>query len=258
MGLAMIDARKQRISDAFGAAARQYDDHAGPQRRAADRIAELAAGFGPVRRILEIGCGTGLLTQRLVRQWPGAEIIATDISPAMVSAAKARIGDAAQFRVMDGEWPSLQEAGFDLILSSLTFQWFMDLPGAVTRSIALLRPGGRLMFSTMGKGSLNAWLAAHVACGVNSGVADYLGKAALHDLLSREGDAQVAEERFALEARGALALLRHLRGIGAIVPSGVRRPLPAGTLRRVMAHYDRAGGTDDYVVLYAQVAKPIA
>lgn len=254
----MIDARKQRISDAFGAAADHYDDHAGPQRWAAARVAERAARFGPVHRILEIGCGTGLLTRQIATLWPGAEIVATDLSPAMVATAEKRIGGAVQFKEMDGEWPMAGDAPFDLILSSLTFQWFADLPGAIERSMLLLRPGGQLIFSTMGRGSLAAWRAAHTAFGLESGVPNYPVSEQLRDMLERSGAVEVVAERVALEERGALALLRHLRGIGAVIPGAGQRPLTRRSLRQVMAQYDRAGGTDDYVVLIGQVTKPAA
>lgn len=254
----MIDARKQRISDAFGAAADHYDNHAGPQRWAAERVAERAASFGPAHRILEIGCGTGLLTRRIAERWPDAEIIATDVSPAMVATAEQRIGGAVQFKEMDGEWPTAGDAPFDLILSSLTFQWFADLPGAVERSMKLLRPGGRLVFSTMGQRSLSAWRAAHTAFGLESGVPNYPEPEQLRDMLAQSGAVEVVAERVALEQRGALALLRHLRGIGAIVPGARQLPLTRRSLRQVMAQYDRAGGTDDYVVLIGEVTKPAA
>lgn len=251
----MIDARKQRISDAFGAAADHYDDHAGPQRWAAERVAELAAGFGPARRILEIGCGTGLLTRRIATLWPDAEIIATDLSPAMVAAAEKRIGGAVQFKEMDGEWPMAGDAPFDLILSSLTFQWFANLPGAFERLMRMLRPGGRLIFSTMGQGSLAAWRAAHASCGVESGVPDYLSTGQLRDVLV---GAEIRQEIVPLEAQGALALLHHLRGIGAVVPAARERPLGTAALRRVMACYDGAGGKDAYVILIGQMTKSAA
>ena len=158
----MIEGRKQRISDAFGAAAAHYDDHAGPQRFAARLVADLAQRQRPqgVRRILEIGCGTGLLTRDIQARWPDAEIIVTDLSPGMLDKAAAGGLVAATFLAMDGEAPAFDGPWFDLILSSLAFQWFDDLSAAIARLAALLRPGGSLIFSTMGQGSFARWRAA--------------------------------------------------------------------------------------------------
>src|SRR3546814_14322438 len=64
---------------------------------------------------------------------------------------------------MDGEAPIFEGEWFDLILSSLAFQWFDDLGGAVGRLAGLLRPGGSLIFSTLGRGSFARWRSAHAA-----------------------------------------------------------------------------------------------
>ena len=253
----MIEGRKQRISDAFGAAAAHYDDHAGPQRFAAKLVADLAQRQKPagVTRILEIGCGTGLLTRDIQARWPGAELVATDLSPRMLEQAAAGGLVAGRFLTMDGEAPTFEGPWFDLILSSLAFQWFDDLAGAIARLAGLLRPGGSLIFSTMGQGSFAQWRAAHEACGLASGVPDYPGLSDLRAMLAAHGDAFAFDEAVALEGQGARALLAHLKGIGAVVPDGGRAPLSASALRAVMAAYDAAGGRDGYELLFGRVTR---
>lgn len=247
--------RKQRISDAFGAAAARYEDHAGPQRLAAGLVAELAQRQKPlgVERILEIGCGTGFLTRDVQARWPGAELVVTDLSPGMLAKAASGGLVAGRFLTMDGEAPIFEGPWFDLILSSLTFQWFDDLAGAIARLAGLLRPGGSLIFSTMGQGSFAQWRAAHAACGVTSGVPDYPTLAALRAMLAGYDDSFAFDETVALDGVGARALLAHLKGIGAVVPGEGRQPLDVGTLRRVMAAYDAAGGCDGYALLLGRV-----
>ncbi len=217
----MIEGRKQRISDAFGAAAAHYDDHAGPQRFAARLVADLAQRQRPqgVHRILEIGCGTGLLTRDIQARWPGAEIIVTDLSPGMLDKAAAGGLVAGRFLAMDGEAPAFDGPWFDLILSSLAFQWFDDLPAAIARLAALLRPGGSLIFSTMGQGSFARWRAAHAACGLEAGVPDYPSLDALRAMLRGHADSFAFDETVVLDGGGARELIAHLKGIGAVVPS---------------------------------------
>ncbi|MEA3389689.1 methyltransferase domain-containing protein [Sphingobium sp. CCH11-B1] len=253
----MIDARKQRISDAFGAAAPHYEAHAGPQRFAAALVADLARRQHPggAARILEIGCGTGLLTRDIQARWPAAELTATDISPGMLAQAAAQGRVAGTFLTMDGEAPAFDGPWFDLILSSLAFQWFDDLSAAIARLAALLRPGGSLIFSTMGRGSFVAWRAAHDACGLPCGVPLYPTLDALRPMLADHGDAFAFDEEVAIEGRGARALLAHLKGIGAVVPGAGRPPLSAGQLRRVMDAYDAAGGQDRYQLLFGRVTR---
>ena len=254
----MIEGRKQRISDAFGAAAAHYDEHAGPQRFAARLVADLAQRQRPqgVRRILEIGCGTGLLTRDIQARWPDAEIIVTDLSPGMLDKAAAGGLVAATFLAMDGEAPAFDGPWFDLILSSLAFQWFDDLSAAIARLAALLRPGGSLIFSTMGQGSFARWRAAHAACGLEAGVPDYPSLDALRAMLRGHADSFAFDETVVLDGGGARELIAHLKGIGAVVPSAGCRPLAPAQLRAVMAAYEAQGGADAYQLLFGRVTEP--
>lgn len=86
--------RAARICQSFDAA-EKYDQAATVQRVAArelfQRIHTCMAGKKPMR-ILEIGCGTGLLTEHLRACWPDADILATDFAPNMLARAKSRLG----------------------------------------------------------------------------------------------------------------------------------------------------------------------
>lgn len=253
----MADERKDKIAAAFGAAAAGYDDHADVQRIAARTVADLASlhSLPDAPQILEIGCGTGLLTREIGGRWPSAKLVATDLAADMV----ARVADGAMiagtFLPMDGEAPWFDGPHFDLILSSLAFQWFDDLPLAVARLHGLLRPGGSLIFSTMGERSFARWRAAHAACGVAAGVADYPSLAALQSMLAAYPDAFAFDEEYPVEWGSARGLMTHLKGIGASVPTPGRAPLGAGALRRVMAIFDAEGARDDYHVLFARVTR---
>lgn len=258
MRAGMREGRKQRISDAFGAAAARYEDHAGPQRFAARLVADLARRqvSGSLSRILEVGCGTGLLTRDIQARWPDADLIVTDLSPAMLDHVASGGMVAGRFMPMDGEAPPFEGPWFDLIASSLAFQWFDDLPAAIARLARLLTPGGSLIFSTMGQGSFAAWRAAHARCGLASGIPDYPALADLQAMLAPFADAFAFDETVPLDAVGARALLGHVKGIGAVVPVDGHAPLPPRALRHVMAAYDAAGGTDVYQILFARITRP--
>lgn len=253
----MTDARKDRIGAAFGAAAAHYEDHAAVQRIAARTVADLAAqrAVPADARILEIGCGTGLLTRDIRLRWPGADLLVTDLSPAMVEHAARDPMLHGTFLPMDGEAPWFEGAHFDLILSSLAFQWFADLPGAVVRLHGLLRPGGSLIFSTMAERSFALWRGAHAACGVVAGVPDYPSLDAVRVMLGRFQDAFAFDEDYPLECGSAKGLIAHLKGIGAVVPVEARAPLSPGDLRRVMRAFDEAGARDAYHVAFARVTR---
>jgi malonyl-CoA O-methyltransferase len=255
----MTDDRKQRIADSFGRAAASYDDAAQPQRQAAALVADLAVQrrVPDNSRILEIGCGTGLLTRHIRARWPAAELVVSDLSPDMVGAAAKGAMIAGTFLSMDGEEPAFEGPWFDLILSSLAFQWFADLPTALMRLTALLRPGGNLIFSTMGAGSFAEWRAAHEKAGAQAGTPDYPALDALRAMLAAYPDAFAFEEHWPHDFGDARAFLTHLRGIGATTPASGHTALSAAKLRAVMRAFDQGGGIATYHVLFGRVTRAL-
>ncbi len=156
---------KRSVRNHFNRHAEEYDRYASVQRGLADWMLE---GFEPrvdqVRRILEVGCGTGYLTECILALYPKAEIVAIDIAPAMLDVASARIGSDSRvlFVEHDVEQPlpdptmtygKEAEPGFDLIISSGTLQW-LEHPVETLRLLArALRPGGRLQIGVFGAGT---------------------------------------------------------------------------------------------------------
>jgi malonyl-CoA O-methyltransferase len=243
--------RKRQIAASFSAAAATYDSAAEAQARAADRLAELVRAEGLTRpRVLEFGCGTGLFTRRLLGAVGDAEVLATDLSPTMAATAAAMPDPRLRFGVMDAERPDAAAGSFDLIVSNLAAQWFADLPAALARLAECLAPGGRLMLSTLGEGSFAEWRLAHRAQGVASGVPAYPDAAALAGMFPAGGRIITRSEPFTVSYADARAFVRALKAIGAATPRPGHRPLPAGTLRRIMASLG-APCTVTYDVVYA-------
>lgn len=109
-------------------------------------VAEAAAAK-PGAHVLEIGCGTGAVTERLVAR--GARVVALDQSPAMLARARARLADAppglvAWRECAAAEIDSLPAGGFDAVVASLCLSEMAGVERSfVLREAArLLRPGG--------------------------------------------------------------------------------------------------------------------
>lgn len=226
--------RKRTVEAAFSAAAKSYDRAAEAQARAADLLVELVRGLPlpPAPSVLEIGCGTGLLTRRLL-PLIGGDWQVTDLSPAMVAEARTAIGAGkARFRVMDGEHPDLAPGSVDLIVSNLAAQWFTDLPAAVSRLAACLKPGGALALTTLGAGSFAEWKTAHQTLRLTCGIPAYPSAEALAGQLP--AGARVHSRPVIVSYADGRAFLAALKRIGAATPAEGHRPLSPGALRRAI------------------------
>ena len=107
----------------------------------------IAAAVPPEADVLEIGCGTGAVTQRLVAR--GARVTALDQSPEMLEQARRRLGDAPVkwLERTASEIDALPEQAFDAVVLSLCLcEMSRDERRFVLRAARdRLRPGGRVV-----------------------------------------------------------------------------------------------------------------
>lgn len=244
---------KQRVAKAFDAAAPTYDRAAKVQRILAGQLAQriLEAGIPDAPRVLEVGCGTGFLTQSLHPRLPGCSWLATDVAPAMVRACAQRFAGTKNFaaRVMDAEAPDLEPGSFDLVCSSLAAQWFVDLPGTLQKLHGLLAPGGLLKLTLLGPETFEEWRDACVAEGITPATPDYPTPRDLRAMLGT--DAWVREEWKTVPQESPRDFLRGLRDIGAQTPAPDRDPASPRDLRRVLGRLESEGFEVTYHVLTA-------
>jgi ubiquinone/menaquinone biosynthesis C-methylase UbiE len=107
--------------------------------------AVLAALRAPAHgRILDVGCGTGLLSRRLERSRSGSRVIGCDFSAGMLQHAAAHPSKVAWVQGDATRLP-FQDATFDAIVSTEAFHWFPDQPRALAEFHRVLVPGGRLL-----------------------------------------------------------------------------------------------------------------
>jgi trans-aconitate methyltransferase len=105
----------------------------------------------PGERILDLGCGDGALTEKLVAA--GARVVGVDASADMVNAARERGIDA---RIMDGG-SLVFENEFDAVFSNAAMHWMKRDPDAVIAGVRrALKPGGRFASEMGGHGCVAA------------------------------------------------------------------------------------------------------
>ena len=151
---------KTQVQKNFSQNALTYDQYAVVQKEMARELLLKIRSTGRYfRTILEIGCGTGFLTELLAREYPLAQITATDIAPGMIIVAREKLAvfSNINYCVADGEnlimHNSSFDPSFDLVVSNAVFQWFTDYAAAFTQYHDYLELGGYLIFSTLGAGT---------------------------------------------------------------------------------------------------------
>ena len=113
----------------------------------AEDLADRAAATG-ARQILETAAGTGIATAALARALPAAEIVATDLNPAMLEAAAARLASPrVRFAPADAQALPFPDAAFDLVVCQFGAMFFPDRVAAHREARRVLRPGGALLFN---------------------------------------------------------------------------------------------------------------
>src|SRR4051794_35075736 len=133
--------------------ARTYDRSSAPQQSwAADVVARLE-GLADDATVLDLGCGTGLVTRELVDLVPRGRVLAIDASADMVELARKRLGDRATVWCADALELELDEP-VDAILSTAALHWVPDHERLYQRLGAALRPGGRLEAQCGGQGNI--------------------------------------------------------------------------------------------------------
>jgi ubiquinone/menaquinone biosynthesis C-methylase UbiE len=159
-----MDAKLQRRVQRYGwDKAASYYEHSWqnqlePAQSALLKLASLKAGI----QILDVACGTGLVTLRAAAAiLPGGKIVGTDISEQMVLAARdiaaSRKIANAQFERMEAEQSTFGDNSFDIVLCALGLMYVPDPEKAIRDFHRVLRPGGRAVCAVWGQRSKCGW-----------------------------------------------------------------------------------------------------
>jgi SAM-dependent methyltransferase len=100
-------------------------------------------------RVLEIACGTGVVTRALASALPGdTSIVATDLSPAMLGqAAASGVGRKVEWGIADAMHLPFRDGAFDAVVCQFGAMFFPDKPKAFSEAFRVLGAGGRFLFN---------------------------------------------------------------------------------------------------------------
>lgn len=134
----------EAMAEAYAAAVDTKPHNAYYERPAMLSLMPPLAGLS----VLDAGCGSGWYAETMTEQ--GATVTAIDASPKLVAMTRARLGDRAKVFQADLGQPLdfLDDNAFELVISPLVLHYLETWEPTLSEFYRLLRPGGRLLFST--------------------------------------------------------------------------------------------------------------
>ncbi len=156
----------QTVAETFGKAAKTYHQKAQIQRKVAEGLMSSLVPWKeilPNAPILEVGCGTGFLTELLIENLPRKEMIITDASEEMLSFCRNRLeekgllSERIHFEILDANTYKADEQKYGMVISNFTPHWFKDTALVLEKLSESILEGGLLLCSFPGNHSFEQW-----------------------------------------------------------------------------------------------------
>lgn len=238
-----------QISTNFGKKTKTYDHYATIQQYVAHTLADLCKEHvvGSHLDILEIGCGTGFLSKQLISLYPNAQFTFSDISPAMLAQCRTsthEVNASAKpaYCLFNPETDYLNKR-FDLIISSMSFQWFYEPNHTLEKLNQLLKPNGNILFATIGKKSFMQWHHSAASLGLPIGT-----------MKLQPWPGIIKEEIITEHYDNALSFFRSLKAIGANQPNMHYQTMKPTQLKQLCHLIDKDHYSSiDWHILYGKL-----
>lgn len=251
---------RSHIQQHFNHAAVSYDEAAVLQKQVAAHVDErLDLITLEPKTILDVGAGTGLLTEKLAERYPHAKLIGLDLSAQMLQQAQQRLHKprftwmpkaisslwqtpSADLINADANQLPLADNSVDLIVTNLMLQWCDDLDKVFAELRRVLRPEGLIMLTTFGPDTLRELRQAWAEVDGEEHVNAFIDMHDIGDALIRNGFGQpvMDVEHFTLTYEKPMGVLKDLKAIGATNASQGRAKGLTGKQRftRMLDAYD--------------------
>jgi len=218
-----------------------YNKHAYMQKMICKKlVAQLSISpLGSFEKVLEIGCGSGLLTSELLKHFKVDNYIANDIAPTAEKHVSSVLDGISNWSFIAADAENFTfPKGLDLLVSASTIQWFNNLDVFFDHVHEALNIGGVLAFSSFGPNNY-CEIRSVLGCGL-----DYKTREELEHLIKKNFQIiSVIEFEQKLNFDSPVQVLKHIKYLGA---NGIRRQFwSKGQLLEFEKEYDRKFRYDD-------------
>jgi malonyl-CoA O-methyltransferase len=233
-----IDNKIRRL---FSDAAIQYDVLTSLHKEIGRELVKKVATIEPCQTVLDIGMGTGWLTNKLTHFFPGSTIVGLDFAEGMIEAAK---NENEGFQIIQAHALQLpfKVQSMDLIVSNLAFQWVSDLPHLFKQCQQALKSKGALSFTMFGHDTMQELFVALEQTKRQKQalpIQRLYRRQEVQKALEQIGfdHVSVDYERIKVRFPDMMALLKWVKGIGA---NGLKKDVYIGKdwLERARDYYD--------------------
>jgi len=201
------------IRNTFNSASSNYDDNAFLQNEIANRLAEKLKVISiKPQTIIDLGSGTGLLSNKTAEIFPNANLICVDF------AQQSLLKNSQKLKVCANAYElPFASNSVDFIVSNLMMQWCPDLKALFNECFRVLKPEGLILFTTFGPDTLKELKRSWSAVDSSAHVNNFIDMHDIGDQMLQSGfQSPIMEmENITLTYEKVLDLMHDLKSIGA-------------------------------------------
>ncbi|MBI4308893.1 MAG: methyltransferase domain-containing protein [Candidatus Omnitrophica bacterium] len=206
-----------KVRKAFTDAADQYDILTSLHKEIGRELVKKTARLDAAR-ILDVGCGTGYVANKAKFFFPESAIVGLDLSEGMLGKARQlHEGIPIDWVQADAQALPFKAETFDLLLSSLAYQWAEDLSAAFQEAYRILRPGAVFNITLFGGRTCEELFLSLTANNPQFKARSLPGVDQTREALGRAGfgHVDIDFELIKIEFKNVFELLQWLKAIGA-------------------------------------------
>ena len=202
-----------KIRNTFNNASSNYNDNAFLQNEIANRLAEKLKVISiKPQTIIDLGSGTGLLSNKTAEIFPNPNLICVDF------AQQSLLKNSQNLKVCANAYElPFASNSVDFIVSNLMMQWCPDLKALFNECFRVLKPEGLILFTTFGPDTLKELKRSWSAVDNSAHVNDFIDMHDIGDQMLQSGfQSPIMEmENITLTYEKVLDLMHDLKSIGA-------------------------------------------